>query len=363
MGGMFWLLFIAAAIVFVLSCTVFIVPPRINLLFELTSHFPYAYLIAGILVLVLGMIFGGGVSQKMMITILILCSFILNVSAIQPYISYGKQGVQDRRKNVAGKRFRVLTANVLSVNKKRTSLLRLIKQEKPDIIALQEVTPDLAKSLEVIKGAYPHSFVEPRDGTQGLAVYSKFPLSETHAVEMTRRRNLALVFDVEIEGQTVAAAVIHPPAPLSKEGFQDRNDVLVNTAGYVRAQNNRPVLIMGDFNITMYSRIYQAFAQTVGLKNSREAWGLAPTYSTTAIWPLPIPIDHILHSEDTVSLSARTGPRIGSDHFPLISDLVLREQTVKEDKNENAEDGKGEAAKEDSPMPETPSAPLFPEAP
>jgi endonuclease/exonuclease/phosphatase (EEP) superfamily protein YafD len=41
---------------------------------------------------------------------------------------------------------------------------------------------------------------------------------------------------------------------------------------------------------------------------------------------LSIPIDHCLISPDIKVVNIRTGPNVGSDHRPLITDLIIPEK-------------------------------------
>ena len=58
-----------------------------------------------------------------------------------------------------------------------------------------------------------------------------------------------------------------------------------------------------------------------GLRNSQIGFGLQPSFSAKSIFPLRVPIDHLLHSEDIRVRDRRLGPAMGSDHFPLVVDL------------------------------------------
>ena len=82
----------------------------------------------------------------------------------------------------------------------------------------------------------------------------------------------------------------------------------------------------------MWSPSYKDFVKKTGLRNARQGFGILPTWPTEAkfspikpplSWLILIPIDHFLISPEIKVLDIRTGANVGSDHLPLIADLVL----------------------------------------
>ena len=72
----------------------------------------------------------------------------------------------------------------------------------------------------------------------------------------------------------------------------------------------------------MWSPYYRDLVNKGQLNNVRAGFGIFPT------WPifqplLSIPIDHCLVSKDFQVLETRKGRKIGSDHFPLITDIAF----------------------------------------
>ena len=82
---------------------------------------------------------------------------------------------------------------------------------------------------------------------------------------------------------------------------------------------------MGDLNISMWSPYYRSTIEGSGLRNARQGLGILPTHSIVApqIAALSAPLDHCLVSSDIQVKDFRLGPAIGSDHLPIIAELLI----------------------------------------
>ncbi|MGD1717475.1 endonuclease/exonuclease/phosphatase family protein [Dapis sp. BLCC M172] len=100
-----------------------------------------------------------------------------------------------------------------------------------------------------------------------------------------------------------------------------RNKQLSEIASYV-ANQKISIVVTGDLNITMWSPYYKELISNSGLYNARKGFGMISTWPS--FFPLlSIPIDHCLVSQDIRVFKTKSGKNIGSDHLPLITDLVI----------------------------------------
>ena len=85
---------------------------------------------------------------------------------------------------------------------------------------------------------------------------------------------------------------------------------------------DRPLVLLEEFNATVWEPQFKKLAHSAGLANSRRGFGILPTWPTYMPFAM-IPIDHILVSENIAVTGMKTTKSIGSDHLPLIVTLSL----------------------------------------
>ena len=221
---------------------------------------------------------------------------------------------------------RLLHANVLATNTDTERLLALVEDVDPDLLVLQEFTSDWLAALEPLASSYPYRVVEPRENDSfGIALYSKYPLDATTVIGSFPLGYPDIVATALVGGERLNIISTHPMQPLGTTNYGNRNLQLDSVADLAR-RSPRPIIVVGDLNITMWAHHYQRFEEVSGLSNARRGFGIAPTWP---VWLYPgiIPIDHVLVSEDVVVTDFDTGPNIGSDHLPIIVRFTFAEET------------------------------------
>jgi endonuclease/exonuclease/phosphatase (EEP) superfamily protein YafD len=138
-----------------------------------------------------------------------------------------------------------------------------------------------------------------------------FATAEPRAVEVTLRSGAA---PVRVLG-------IHPISPITSERAALRNAQLEWAADWAASARDR-VVVTGDLNATPWSHAFHRFVGDSGLLDSSRGFGLQPSFPMDGNPLIRVHIDHLLHSDDLVTVDRRLGPRLGSDHAPLIVELA-----------------------------------------
>lgn len=281
-------------------------------LLELFSHFRLQYLV---LAVVLTLIFVG--LRWTGYAALGIATAALNGWYVVPwYLPAAEVGA-------SGPEITVLHANVLKSNGNAERFLRLVDDLEPDIIVMQEVTPAWLESVEALGNSYPHRVAEGREGSFGIALYARVPLDATAVLEAGPTGTLEIVTTARIGEQSLHIVATHPVPPIGNANFGARN-LQLDAAARLLARLPSPKMLVGDLNISMWANHYRKLEADSGLRNARRGFGIVPT------WPVffpPgfIPIDHVLVSADIDVLSFETGPRVGSDHLPVVARLRVGE--------------------------------------
>jgi endonuclease/exonuclease/phosphatase family metal-dependent hydrolase len=81
-------------------------------------------------------------------------------------------------------------------------------------------------------------------------------------------------------------------------------------------------VVLGDLNATPWSPYFRNLERAASLRDTGRRSGWRPTWPS-ALPPLWIPLDHCLVSKEIPYASRTVGNYVGSDHFPIIVDVVL----------------------------------------
>lgn len=286
---------------------------KFNYILDLTAHFKMQYLVVGFCTFFFFLL-----KRSKVWWIISLACILLNLIEILPW--YLPQSAIAAETTTG--QLRVFQSNVLFKNKKYSQVISLVREEKPDIAVFIEVSKAWAKELTALKDLLPYAVVHQDSNKFGTAVYSRFPLKNVSIEEFQGPRK-TVIGSIKYEGKNLLIMATHPHYPVRKKTFTERNMQLAAMADYLEKVNN-PVVVMGDFNVTMWSPFYQRFIEKTKLKNARSGFGVQPTWPS--LMPLlAIPIDHCLVSPNIQVIKTRTGRNVGSDHLPIITDLAIGE--------------------------------------
>jgi endonuclease/exonuclease/phosphatase (EEP) superfamily protein YafD len=242
-----------------------------------------------------------------------LVALLVDACVIVPDLASAPRAVGD------GAPVRVLVVNVLRSSEHFEAVRRLIADEQPDLVALVETDPGWLRELAPALAAYPARIEAPRDDNFGMALYARGSL--VGAVEHLEVRVPAIVAEASIGGVRLAVALVHPVPPLDGALYDDQLRHFDAIAARVRGAA-APFLIMGDFNATPWSRAFARLRGDTGACDTRAGRGAQTSFPADG-WLLRIPIDHILAACSIGVRDRRIGPDVGSDHLPVIADLIV----------------------------------------
>lgn len=232
------------------------------------------------------------------------------------------------------RRLRVMTFNVNFSNKNADGIAGLIATEAPDMIAFQEMTAGLFDSLyPKLKATHPYYLVDNSWGLP-LVLVSRYPLtSQPKPSQALRAQHAAM----ETFDRTIAIWNVHPN-PVVTGGWESQRDLLKQVADDV-ALEERPVIVLGDFNTTDQTDNYRLLADRLidvywaagrGFAFTWPDFGKADTPDRPwylrllfKVGPV-IGIDHIFVSKHFTPQKSYVVPNAyQSDHRPMVAELLL----------------------------------------
>jgi endonuclease/exonuclease/phosphatase (EEP) superfamily protein YafD len=218
---------------------------------------------------------------------------------------------------------RVMLMNVNRQTGDSVRVLEAVKRFDADLVLLEEVDEAWLERLAGLREEYPYRIEQPQPDNFGIALFSRTPLQDAQVAYFGDSGAASTVARLVYGTRTISFIGTHPVPPGSAE-FSRMRDTQMEAIADAVVEMSKPVIVLGDLNMTPWSPVFQHFLDRTGLSNSGKGWGLQTTWPANLI-PFRVPLDHCLHSEGVQVVGREIGPNVGSDHYPLIVDFVFDE--------------------------------------
>ncbi|MFZ1991464.1 MAG: endonuclease/exonuclease/phosphatase family protein [Alphaproteobacteria bacterium] len=214
---------------------------------------------------------------------------------------------------------RLLFFNVWDDNMHASETVDFVARQNAETVVLAEVNPRFRPALGKLRKLYPYRVECPEDEECQFYVYSRFPISK---VEHPSRSFVEII--AAYPEATVTLAGLHAlrPFPFHRFWYQmGQVSFMANSIAHLP----EPRIIVGDFNAASWSAIIKTVSRIDNVKPlpSRGTWFAGVP------WPLRIPIDNALVSDEIVCAKKTVGPSVFSDHRPIWIDFAFESGAAK----------------------------------
>lgn len=230
-----------------------------------------------------------------------------------------------------GSEIRIVSLNTRGDRDIRAELRRFIDDRDPDVLLLQEATRFMESFADELAEAYPHQIRSDWGFGWDTMILSR--------IEMTPRTTAPGRRMVSFNEGSMQSAVLH---------LADA-DLLVATCHLVRGTDSTglwkagnvaagelarrvreladgaliPALLSGDFNGGPLSARGHAIVGDGYWRHARRPGPFSGTWPSRLPAPLRLQPDQVFVSEGVQIVDSSVGPDVGSDHRPIIIDLIV----------------------------------------
>jgi endonuclease/exonuclease/phosphatase (EEP) superfamily protein YafD len=288
---------------------------------DVYAHFAPVWLLGAVLALGPGAILAGPRFRRPLLVVGVLGALAAGALMV-PELRRAAPPSADAPSAPAGGRLRLIQYNAWAENPSPEAAADWIAAQKPDVVAVEELTPAL-------RGALIGRGFRYRGGmTLEMGIFSRVPTSRPAVVvplgewpvlpEFARG-----VFPAPGGGGSFDLVAVHMVWPTGR-GYGVHAEALARLLDLYHSDR---LILAGDFNLTPWSFALRRLDHRLGMARADRAlatWPARIDLGGRMIDTAPfLPIDHVFVGPAWRVLAVRRGPSLGSDHCPLVVDLAL----------------------------------------
>jgi endonuclease/exonuclease/phosphatase (EEP) superfamily protein YafD len=274
--------------------------------FELFAHFRWQLAAALAVLLPFAVLAGGRRLQALAAVTLVL--------QLAP-LSWARDESRHVARDCAGPELRVATLNLWYRNADPTRVLQWLESHPVDVVVVQELTAAWQSALVPTAVQYPHRALHAREDAYGIGVLSRRPFATVETVDFAHDGLPSLAVTLDVDGRRVQVIGLHTRWPMLPHLRTARDAGLARAAERAR-RAAEPTVLAGDLNLTPYAPAFDRLERVSGLRDALAERWWRPSWQA-GVWPLALPIDHVLVPRETCVVAAEVGPAVGSDHRPV----------------------------------------------
>lgn len=221
-----------------------------------------------------------------------------------------------------GDALRILSFNVLAANERYEDVMAYVDQVDADLVFIHESSLPWEEAADDADLGYRIIKTRDDDHIFGTLVMVRGP-AEVESFGFTERepRSVEVVMTLQ-SGREVSVLGIHPVAPVTETASGLRDAQMAFAANWAE-ERDTPVVVAGDFNSTPWSHAFRRLVAEGDLRDSQRGFGVQPSFPASSNLVFRIPIDNVLVSDQIEVVDRHLGPALGSDHFPVVVDLLV----------------------------------------
>jgi len=217
---------------------------------------------------------------------------------------------------------RLIQFNAWGLNRDPQAVADWIADQKPDVVAIEELTPALHAALT------RHGFIYQQGMTLSVAIFSRVPPGSGPFIvpaaywpilpEFARA-----AFPAPGRDGTFDVVAVHLAWPTNPRFWRQA----LHLADFLDLYAPDRLILAGDFNLTPWSFSLRRLDGRLGMQRRDRALASWPANLSVGGRLYPswawFPIDHVYAGPAWRTVAVRRGPSLGSDHYPLVVDLAL----------------------------------------